>query len=141
MQPCAPGLIDKHGFRRSARRITPRYDRARARPLCRKSTAIRRLINTVFDMRAAPARQSENHRCRVTLPEISQFADVPLLPPSPPLFLPACLRLSNVSRMPMDIISFFPMLMNINGHYRLFIKSRAKSITLRTQICAAGIIN
>jgi hypothetical protein len=91
MQPCAPGLIDKHGFRRSARRITPRYDRARARPLCRKSTAIRRLINTVFDMRAAPARQSENHRCRVTLPEISPFADVPPPPAPPPSPLPACL--------------------------------------------------
>lgn len=59
MQPCAPWLIDKHSRSTNSRVIT-------ASALCRKSTAIRRLINTVFDMRAAPARQSENHRCRAS---------------------------------------------------------------------------
>jgi len=86
MQPCAPWLIDKHSRSTNSRVIT-------ASALCRKSTAIRRLINTVFDMRATPARQSENHRCRATLLEISCNLQSSLRCPPP----------SNVSRMLMDI--------------------------------------
>lgn len=87
MQPCAPWLIDKHSRSTNSRVIT-------ASALCRKSTAIRRLINTVFDMRAVLARQSENHRCRATLLEISCNLQSSLRCPP-----------ANVSRMLMDIFS------------------------------------
>lgn len=98
MQPCAPWLIDKHSRSTNSRVIT-------ASALCRKSTAIRRLINTVFDMRAAPARQSENHRCRAT-PSWKSLAIC-----EPLSLSPLCPPPSSVSRMLMDI--FFPTMMNI----------------------------